>query len=83
MRAIEQEIVEKFRLLDREARQCVLLQIEQETVDTPATSLDAWLAWTQDFGSYIHKRYGSLQPSSLELLDEAREERLNDFMGSG
>lgn len=88
MSALEQEIVEKFRLLDKEARRRVLQLIEDEIDDqslifsvSEPMSADEWLKWAQAFGSYIHEKYGSLRVSSVELLDEAREERLNDLMG--
>jgi hypothetical protein len=81
MSALEQEIIEKFRLLDREAQQRVRLQIEQEESAESSMSPKGWLVWAQNFGNFIHDKYGSLQPNSVDLLNEAREERLDDLMG--
>ena len=90
MSIIEQEIIEKFRSLDETSKRRVLLQMERETeiaatLPTPSTSLspEAWLEWARTFGTYIHDKYGSLSPSSIDLLNEAREERLDDLMGGG
>lgn len=90
MSALEQEIIEKFRLLDKASKQRVLLQIEREAMLTATTSEvllpispEEWLAWAQDFGSHIHEKYGSFSVSSVDLLNEAREERLDDLMGGG
>ncbi len=78
--ALEQEIIEKFRLLDEPSKYRGLLQIKQETEDTSIMpmSVEGWLEWAQNFGSYFQTKYGSLPVSSADLLNEAREERLNN-----
>lgn len=83
MSALEQEIIEKFRSLDETAKQRVRLQIEHETeqASLKPMSVEEWLQWAQGFGDYIHKKYGVLSTSSVDLLNEAREERLDDLMG--
>lgn len=85
MSALEQEVIDKFRLLDNEAQQRVLLQIEQDVSSgslEPMTTED-WLQWAVAFGERIERKYGPNRISSVELLHEAREERLNDIMGGG
>jgi hypothetical protein len=85
MSALEQEIFDRFKLLDKDARQRVILQLQQEAQEdsdilnpmSPQEGLD----WLRSFGAYIHKKYGDLGVSSVDLLDEAREERMNDLMG--
>lgn len=89
MSALEQEIVEKFRLLDKAAQQRVLSQIEQDAnaQSSPFTSVEpisaeAWLQWSREFRSKLRAKYGAREVvSSADLLNEAREERLNDLMG--
>jgi hypothetical protein len=88
MSALEQDIVDKFHLLDKEAQLRVVTQIENEVQDDFAgstndegLSLKEWLAWARNMGTYIQNKYGELHPTSLELLEEAREERMNDLMG--
>ncbi len=85
MSALEQEIYQKFKQLDKAAQQRVIAQLEQEAHSDTETlepmSLKEWIAWAHDFGEYIHNKYGSLPDNSVDLLNEAREERLNDLMG--
>lgn len=77
MSALEQEIMDKFRLLDKEARQRIRLQIDHETDDVSSLntiesmSADEWLKWAVNFGDYIHNKYGTLRPSSVDLLEGA------------
>lgn len=88
MSALEQEIIEKFRRLDKAAQQRVRRQIEQEGETQPTgagapetLSLHEWLVWAQGFGAYVHEKYGERGFTSVDLLNEAREERLDDLMG--
>jgi hypothetical protein len=85
MSALEQEIFEQFKQLDKETKLRLaarLTQVAQEDADTlTPMSPEEGLAWLRDFGAYIHKKYGDLKVSSVDLLDEIREERLNDLMG--
>ncbi|HVU14041.1 MAG TPA: hypothetical protein VHD90_22335 [Phototrophicaceae bacterium] len=87
MSALEQEIYQKFRLLDKDARLRVIarLELEAEVDDTTPEPMSPQegLAWLINFGEYIQNKYGNLSPSSVDLLNEAREERLDDLMGGG
>ena len=89
MSALEQEIIEKFRKLDKEARQRVLDVLEHESPsETPAlqpgqVSMSEWLAWAEAFGREIAATRGDRTWNSVDLLHEAEEERLNDLMGGG
>jgi hypothetical protein len=85
MSALEQEIFDRFKLLDKDAQLRLAARLTQEAQEdadilnpmSPQEGLD----WLRSFGAYIHKKYGDLGVSSVDLLDEAREERLNDLMG--
>jgi hypothetical protein len=85
MSALEQGIYDKFRLLDRESQQRVIAHLEleakSETSAPEAVMPEEGLAWMQAFGEYIPNKYGPLPDNSVDLLNEAREERLNDLMG--
>jgi hypothetical protein len=75
---------DKFDLLDKDSQQRVILQLQQkaqENATTQKMSLGEWLDWASAFGDYIHNKYGDFEVSSVDLLEEAREERLNDLMG--
>ncbi len=81
MNALEQEVIKKFRQLDKAARQRVLLQMEHEDTVPEPMSPEEWLEWADAFGAKIYARYGERKLTSVDLLHEAREERLNDLMG--
>ncbi|MBZ0299425.1 MAG: hypothetical protein K8J31_06795 [Anaerolineae bacterium] len=83
MNTLEQEIIEKFRSLDESSKRRVRLQIEHETGKAAITpmSVEEWLEWARGFGNYVQEKYGRLSASSADLLNEAREERLDDLMG--
>jgi hypothetical protein len=81
MTTLEQEIIEKFRLLDNEAKERVRAQVNAET--DPAIhipNLHEWLNWAESFGNYIHEKYGDIF-DSVDTLSQIREERDNDIMG--
>jgi|GEM_PF-1278178 hypothetical protein len=90
MSALEQEVIDKFQQLDHAAQSRVLqrLILQDELLEgdfiiqESALTLGEWLESAIRFGDYIHAKYGDNRPSSVELLEEAREERLNDLMGS-
>ncbi len=86
MPTLEREFVEKFRLLDKDSQRRVFKEIEQELeVSSPSRdeqmSVEAWLGWAQEFGVYVQGKYGDVRPNSTDLLNEAREERLDDLLG--
>jgi len=73
MSALEQEIVDKFRLLEPDARQRVL----QTLADTARSSFDAdaWWVQVEALQADIRARLGeSATTGVLSLLDELREE---------
>jgi hypothetical protein len=85
MSALEQEIYQKFRLLDKESQQRVIAHLELEAKsDAPNLEpmpIKEWLKSLEELGEYIHNKYGPLPDNSVDLLNEAREERMNDLMG--
>jgi hypothetical protein len=87
MSALEQEIIEKFRRLDKAAQKRLLQRLEADApVETPAlqpgqVTMDEWLAGAGEMRREINTVYGQRQWNSVELLREAQEERLNDLMG--
>jgi hypothetical protein len=83
MSALEQEILEKIRLLDKDAKQRIRQQLEQEEADDSTftfttvepVSPEEWLAWSRDFRARLHAKYGDREvPSSTDLVNEVREE---------
>jgi hypothetical protein len=86
MSALEQEIFDRFKLLDKDAKLRLAARLTQEAQEdvnaTPKMSLKEWLDWASAFGDYIHEKYGTL-PNSVDVLNEIREERLDDLMGGG
>jgi hypothetical protein len=85
MSALEQEVMEKIKLLDKDARKRVLHQLEQDVIEETLVpmSTEEWLEWAIAFGEKIERKYGPRRINSVDLLEEAREERLNDIMGRG
>jgi hypothetical protein len=79
--ALEQEIVEAVRQLDEEHQQRVLEFIH--SLSQAETPLENWVQKAHEFRMAIRAKYGDdLVFNSLEALDESREERLDDIMGS-
>lgn len=84
MSALENEIVAKFRLLDHAARERVLKQIEAELLEAEPATLNQsdWLRWARQFRAELQSELGTdTAVNTIDLLNEAREERLNDLMG--
>ena len=78
MSALEQEIYEKFQQLDDEAKQRVRATL---AATDEQMSTDAWLTWARQYRATLSAKYGRKVFNSVDLLNEAREERLNDLMG--
>ncbi len=83
MSALEKEVKEKFHLLDKATQQRVLNELNAESTAAPKTmSWAEWLAWAREF----RQKSAALHPegfffNSVDALNEAREERLNDLTG--
>jgi hypothetical protein len=73
MNALEQEIIEKFHLLEPAAKQRVL---ETLTIDTPSSfDYDGWWERVEALQFSIRSRLGEgAAVGALSLLDELREE---------
>jgi hypothetical protein len=79
--ALEQEIIEAVRQLDEE-RQKQVLAFAQDLSQAQIT-LGEWLDRAHAFQEELRAKYGDdFVFNSQEALDESREERLNDIMGS-
>ncbi len=75
MSALEREIIEKFRQLDKEARQRVRRQIEQEADLTQAFDFKNWLESVQALQKAMRDKYGEAhRVDVVRLLREVREE---------
>jgi hypothetical protein len=85
MSTLEMEILERFRLLDKDARRRLLTFMEDDSEDADMQepmSPEEWQAWASSVRAELQQHYGDrMMVSSVELLDEAREERLDDLMG--
>lgn len=79
MSALEQEIIEKYRLLDKEAQQRVRQQMAQDASVEPST-ISEWLEAATKLGDELTAKYGKLDVSIADLIRESREERLNDLL---
>lgn len=77
MSALEEELIEKIRAMDESRKLRVLKyvhSIEQENFD-----FDDWMAEIEQIGKELETA-GDF-PRVQDILDEVREERLNDLMG--
>lgn len=76
MSALEQEVIEKFRQLDHEARQRVFVVIQGElNADTVMEPFDQWLVGMEQLRQEIVATFGEGYEVDVQgLLDEIREE---------
>ena len=83
MSALEQEIIEKLHQLDDAQKVEVLAFIDTiETLERDIT-LAKWLDRARQSRTATRKKYGDDYVIDAQtLLDEAREERLDDIMGN-
>lgn len=87
MSTLEHEVIEKFRLLDRDAKKRVLEVIEQE-VDAEeqefgsSFNFDAWLAQVEISQITLKPDANGHVPSASELVNEVREEHDADILRS-
>lgn len=77
MSALEQEIYEKFQQLDDDAKQRVLQALTQPQANVAKGN---WLDETRALRAEMRAKYGKLAFSAAMLINEVREERLNDLM---
>jgi hypothetical protein len=83
MSILEHELLETVKQLDT-AHQEQVLAYARLLLDRPKPKLtwDEWLAQAQALSDEIRAHYGDgYYVGSRELLEEAREERLNQLMG--
>ena len=82
LKTFEQEIIEQVRKLDAENHKRVLEFIR--SLGQPSVTEEEWLEKAHALRLELRARYGEgFVFNSLSVLDEAREERLNDLMGDG
>ena len=75
MSTLEWEIIEKFRQLDKDARQRVRRQIEQESDLAQAFDFKNWLESVQSLQKALRDKYGEThRVDVVRLLREVREE---------
>jgi hypothetical protein len=78
---LEQQIIEQVRRLRPDQQEHVLAYVQTLT-SQPALSLGEWLERARIMRQVYIEKYGDQAfINSVELLAEAREERLNDLMG--
>jgi hypothetical protein len=81
MSALEQEIISKLQRLDESQKVRVLKFIDQVT--EPQRVQTDWFERVNAFQVELRAKYGDKRRFSVQdLLDEVREERLDDLLGS-
>ena len=78
MSALEQEIYEKFEQLDESAKERVVQTLADQQARTAAKG--DWLTAARALRAEMRGKYGKLAFSAAMLINEVREERLNDLM---
>ena len=81
MTALEKEIIERIGRLDEENQQQVLAFVR--SLDQVDFSFDEWLKRVQDLRAEQEVTHGNGYRANVQsLLDEVREEPLDDRLGS-
>lgn len=81
MSALEQELIDRIRKLDEERKRQVLIYIQE--IDAPRLTLGEWLHDIETLSQELEAKYGARHfPSATDLINELREERLDDILGS-
>ncbi|MBI5669967.1 MAG: hypothetical protein HZC41_18390 [Chloroflexi bacterium] len=81
MSALEQELIDRIRKLDEDRKRQVLLYIQE--IDAPRLTLGEWLQDIETLSQTLQAKYGAHHfPSAADLINEVREERLDDILGS-
>ena len=74
MNILEQEIIEKFRQLDREARQRVRALIVEQEADAAVFDFDTWAAEVETIRQQIRASHGDQFPK-ISVVDVLRDIR--------
>lgn len=81
MSALEQEIIDRFRLLSEESR-IELLYVLQQEVETHQLTLSEWLADVNRVSISLKTSADATEYQSSDLLNEVREERDAEILHS-
>jgi len=75
MNTLEQEIIEKFRQLDQEARQRVRALIVEQEADAAVFDFDTWAAEVETIRQQIRASHGDQFPkiSVVDILRDIRD----------
>ena len=75
MNTLEQEIIDKFRQLDQEAKQRVRALIVQQEADTAVLDFDTWAAEVETIRQQILASHGDQFPeiSVVDILRDIRD----------
>ena len=75
MNTLEQEIIEKFRQLDQEARQRVRALIVEQEADATVFDFDTWAAEVETIRQQIRASHGDQFPkiSVVDILRDIRD----------
>ena len=75
MNTLEQEIIEKFRQLDQEARQRVRALIVEQDADAAVFDFDTWAAEVESIRQQIRASHGDQFPktSVVDILRDIRD----------
>lgn len=75
MNTLEQEIIEKFRQLDQEARQRVRALIVEQEADAAVFDFDTWATEVETIRQQIRARHGDQFPeiSVVDILRDIRD----------
>ncbi len=75
MNILEQEIIEKFRQLDQEARQRVRALIVEQEADAAVFDFDTWATEVETIRQQIRARHGDQFPeiSIVDILRDIRD----------
>jgi hypothetical protein len=77
MSALEAEVLQKMLQLDETAQMRVMTVVMQHL---QIHKKDTWLDEVRALRAEMEAKYGKLDVSVSSLLDEVREERLNDLL---
>jgi hypothetical protein len=75
MNTLEQEIIEKFRQLDQEAKQRIRALLIEQKADVAVFDFDAWTAEVETIRQQIHVAHGEQFPeiSVVDILRDIRD----------